>query len=623
MNLRKSGTTAVLGLSALGVVFGDIGTSPLYVLKAVFSIVDLTDENVMGAISSIFWCLLIIVSFKYVTLVLRADNHGEGGILALSTLIKKFIPTPSRLATLATILGVFGAALFFGDSVITPAISVLSAVEGLEVAFENMPNIVVPVALVILTALFAVQRHGTHSVGRIFGPLMALWFVLLAALGLPHILAHPEILGALSPHHAFIFVAAHPVLSFLAMGAMVLALTGAEALYADIAHFGRQPIQAAWFALVLPALTVNYLGQGALLITKPEALENPFFFLTPSWGTVPLVVMATIATLIASQAVISGAFSIARQAGRLGYLPHLRVMHTSAKESGQIYMPAVNWLLYVAVAIVVVVFQNSEKLSSAYGLAVTTDFLITTTMLLLLTHYGWKWRTWATLALGVGLLALEIPLWAANVTKIVSGGWLPLGIALTLAAIMATWHKGEVVVAHERLDLEENLTDFLERLQKNPPRRIPGTAIYPHSLFSTTPRPLKLNTDINHTLHDHVIIFSMKTLPTPHVPDDKRVTLRTPANAFPGFKHLEIRYGFMDFRDPIGAMTAARDKLGVNLDQAQFMLSHLEIVEGLEHTMWRPQKKLFMWLSKLSASPMWISKLPVGRTVEFVSRVEI
>lgn len=623
-------STPVLGLAALGVVFGDIGTSPLYVMRTVFTLGDgaiaLTNEDIVGVVSCIIWILLIIVTFKYVGFVLRADHDGVGGILALSTLVRRFLKPNTRSTAAVAALGAFGAALFFGDSVITPAISVMSSVEGLKVAFPTMPNIVVPVSLVILAALFYIQRIGTAGIGRVFGPVMLAWFLALAAMGIPHVVSHPGILLALSPIEAMEFVSGHPGTAFIALGAIVLAVSGAEALYADVSHFGRQPIQATWIVVVLPALILNYLGQGALLIVNPEALANPFFMLVTSGLTVPLVVLATLATLIASQAVISGAYSNARQATRLGYLPHMKMVHTSPSASGQIYVPAVNGLLFCAVALVVVVFGGSEHLSAAYGLAISMDFVITSTLMLILTRTGWKWPLWKSALFWVGLSLVEWPILAANITKLVTGGWLPLSIALVMFFVMRTWHRGEQLVWKARTEREGSLVDFLADLEKHPVRRIPGTAIYPHSMISTTPVSLKLNTEINRTLHDHVVIVSIKSLPTPYAPKCDRVSFDKLDTTIPGIIHVTIKYGFMDRRNLETALLESKDDLGWrtwNLDKAWFMLSHLNVLNGPEPSMMWFRKRVFIWLTRVSASPPWTMLLPCARTTEISTRLTI
>lgn len=620
----------MLGVGALGVVFGDIGTSPLYVMRTVFTVdggaVALTDGNILGVVSCIIWLLILIVTVKYVVFVLRADHDGEGGILALSTLVSGKLRTSGRLAFAVGVLGVFGAALFFGDSVITPAISVLSAIEGLRVASPTMPDVVLPVALVILTGLFAIQKFGTAKVGRVFGPLMGLWFLGLALAGLPHVIKNPSVLVALSPTCAFQFLIQHPGAAFVMMGAIVLAVTGAEALYADVSHFGRTPIQLTWLVIVLPCLILNYLGQGALLMADPSHLANPFFHLVPAGLTVPLVIMATVATLIASQAVISGAYSIARQASRLGYLPHLRVVHTSESAAGQIYLPAVNRLLYCAVAAVVLLFQDSDRLSGAYGLAVTTDFVLTSCLLVILTRVGWAWHAWATAALAVGLAAIEWPMFAANLPKILTGGWLPLGVALAMFCVMVTWNRGEKLVTRARKEQEGSLNEFLEKLAKNPVRRIPGTAIYPHSMVSTTPKSLKVNTMINHSVHDHVVIVSLKTTPVPHVPMSERMCIDRLSSPVSGVSHVTLRFGFMDRCDVEETLAAGQKQLGLRswkLERAYYMLSHLNVKAGPAPLRRRWWKLVFVWLTRVGASPQWMVGLPSARTTEISSTVTI
>ncbi len=447
-----------LVLGALGVVFGDIGTSPLYALQTVFSIdhnmVKTSPGDVYGVISLVFWSITIVVSVKYVAFVLRADNDGEGGVMALAALARGAVRPDGKRFALVMLLGVLGASLFYGDSVITPAISVMSAIEGLSVSAPALDHLVVPVGAAIITVLFAVQRYGTTLVGRFFGPVMLLWFIVLGALGAGQIVRDPAILGGLSPHHAVLFALDHPAVAFVAMGAVVLSITGAEALYADMGHFGRGPISKAWFFLVFPALTLNYLGQGALILDDPATATSPFFHLAPDALGIPLVVLATVATVIASQAVISGAYSVSRQAERLGYLPRLTVRHTSGHERGQIYVPAVNWTLFVGVMVLLVAFQSSERLATAYGLAVTGTFLITTTLFLILAESAWGWGRGRLAAIGVPLAVLELTFFGANLTKVAHGGWLPLLIAVLVATIMLTWQTGRTLVTERRATME-------------------------------------------------------------------------------------------------------------------------------------------------------------------------
>lgn len=620
-----------LGFAALGVVFGDIGTSPLYVLRAVFTIhngmVALTPENIYGVISLVTWLLVVIVAVKYVTIILRADNHGEGGIIAMASLLRSHMLPNTKPFKLFAYVGMFGVALFFGDCVITPAISVLSAIEGSLVAFPALDHrVIVPAALLILLALFAAQRHGTATVGKVFGPLMALWFGLLAAVGIPHIISHPAIIGALSPHHALLFVARNPLVGFVACGATILAVTGAEALYADMSHFGRKPISGAWFCVVMPALILNYLGQGANLIMHPEALKDPFFTLVPATLAFVLTIAATIATVIASQAVISGAYSAARQASRLGYLPHLSVRHTSEQQSGQVYLPGVNMLLLVSVAVVILLFPNSDKLSSAYGLAVSMDFLLSTCMLATLTIFVWKWpRIW-TVLLTVGLLCIDVPLFAANVAKIFTGGWLPLLIAALLALVMTTWYRGEQLVTAKRLRNEGSLEEFLEGLEKRPARRIPGTVIYPHSMVSTAPFALRANVKINRCLHDHVVILSIKTAQQPHMPQDKRMSMQKLHSKIEGIVHITITYGFMDERNVPADIQWAQQHWGLEswkLTEAVWVLSHVDVRSSEHPTMSRLRTKLCAGIARLSVSPTWQRSLPRSRTLEMARTIAI
>jgi KUP system potassium uptake protein len=457
---------AALMLGALGVVYGDIGTSPLYAVQTVFSIdngaVRPTAADVYGVISLIFWSVTLIVSVKYVVFVLRADNDGEGGVMALAALVRRVLAGASaRRLALVMALGVLGASLFYGDSVITPAISVLSAIEGLEVVSPHLAEAVVPLAAAILAVLFAVQRWGTHRVGSLFGPVMLVWFTALGVAGLREVLAHPGILRGLSPSYAAAFVADRPYTAFIAMGAVVLAITGAEALYADMSHFGRSPIRRAWFVIVFPALTLNYLAQGALILRDPTTRTNPFYLLLPSWAQIPMIVLATAATLIASQAVISGAFTVSRQALRLGFLPHLRIRHTSSQQEGQVYVPGVNWGLFVAVLAVTLTFRASARLATAYGVAVTGTFLITTALLLTVARAHWRWPLWRVVLLGVVFGTVELTYFAANLTKVTHGGWLTLLIALAVFTVMMTWQRGREIVTTRRQDLEGPLSTFL------------------------------------------------------------------------------------------------------------------------------------------------------------------
>ncbi len=625
-----------LAVGAIGVVFGDIGTSPLYALQTVFSIdghaVKPTNSDVYGVISLVFWSITLIVSIKYVVFILRADNDGEGGIMALAALIRRMLSSKSRRVAVAMVLGVIGAALFYGDSLITPAISVLSSVEGIEVAAPGARDVVLPVGIAILTVLFVVQRWGTHVVGRLFGPVMVIWFVVLAVTGLPHIVARPGILRGLSPTYVGSFIADHPYTAFIAMGAVVLSITGAEALYADMGHFGRRPIRFSWFALVFPALIINYLGQGALILEKPSSISNPFYLLSPTWARIPMVVLATLATVIASQAVISGAFSVSRQAVRLGFLPHLTVRHTSTRESGQIYVPAVNWLLFAGVLLLMVTFRSSNKLATAYGLAVTGTLLLTTTLFLILARSAWKWPTWRLVLVAVVFGGTELTFFGANLTKVLHGGWLPLAIAVAVVTVMMTWQRGRRIITRRRADMEGSLDDFVEKMRTSKPTRVPGTAVFPHPTKETTPIALRANWEFNHVLHERVVVVSVVSENVPHVAVDERLTVDELGYADDGIVHLSMRFGFQDEQDLPEMLTHARgmsDELDIDPEHALFFLSRITIerADSPSHerdermASWR--KRLFVGLAHNAASPAAYFCLPVDRTVVMASQVEL
>ena len=473
----KQAAMTTLVIAALGVVFGDIGTSPLYSLQTVFSLdhnkVQATPGDVYGVISLVFWSITLIVSVKYVTIIMRADNHGEGGVLALAALIRRMAGPRSVVTVRVILLALVGASLFYGDSVITPAISVLSAVEGLKVSAPSLADLVVPIAITILTILFVSQRFGTHRIGALFGPVMTLWFVTIGVAGLAHVLPHPDIIKGLSPSYAAAFVAERPFIAFVALGAVVLCITGAEALYADMGHFGRPPIRRAWFFLVFPALTFNYLGQGSLILGDPSATSSPFFLLLPGWARIPMVVLATAATVIASQAVISGAFSVSRQAVQLGLLPPLRIRQTSEHEAGQVYLPAVNWALFAGVLVLIVVFRSSERLATAYGIAVTGALLVDTALLVVVARRRWHWRPWQLVLAAVVFGGIELSFLAANLTKVLSGGWLPLLIASTVFLIMTTWRKGREITVQNRAAAEVRCRTSSRRCAST---RSPGSA---------------------------------------------------------------------------------------------------------------------------------------------------
>jgi len=619
-----------LALGALGIVFGDIGTSPLYAVQTVFSIdnnaVSPAPADVYGVVSLIFWSVTLVVTIKYVSFILRADNDGEGGIMALAALVRGVSGSIPRRAAIALGLGVLGASLFYGDSLITPAISVLSAVEGLEVARPDLAKAVLPIGIAILALLFVVQRWGTHLIGRFFGPVMVLWFVTLAALGVPHIVEHPGVLLGLSPTYIVSFVADHPYTAFLAMGAVVLVITGAEALYADMGHFGRRPIRVAWFVLVWPALILNYLGQAALILDDPGAIANPFYLLAPSWARLPLVVLATAATVIASQAVISGAFSVSRQAVRLGYLPHLTVRHTSTRESGQIYVPAVNWLLFGGVLVLIVMFRSSSSLATAYGLAVTGTLLLTTTLFLIYAATAWEWARWKLAVAAVVFGGVELTFLGANLTKVVHGGWLPLLIAAIVVTVMTTWQRGRRIVTARRVDMEGPLPDFVEQVNASRIARVPGTAVFPHPTKQTAPLALRANVEFNHVLHERVVIVTVVSENVPHVPPGERLAIDQLGHTADGIVHLSARFGFQDEQDIPRVLREAHglsDELDLDPDTAFYFLSRITIERCHNPGMSTWRKRMFIGMSHNAATPAAYFNLPLDRTVVMGARIEL
>jgi KUP system potassium uptake protein len=623
---------AALMVGALGVVYGDIGTSPLYSVKTVFAIdngaVRPTAGDVYGVVSLIFWSVTLIVSIKYVVFVLRADNDGEGGVMAMAALVRRLLGgSTTRRVALVMALGVLGASLFYGDSVITPAISVLSAIEGLEVVSHNLVDVVVPLAAAILTLLFAAQRWGTHRVGNLFGPVMLLWFATLGVAGLGEVVPHPEILRGLSPSYAVAFLADRPFVAFVAMGAVVLSITGAEALYADMSHFGRSPIRRAWFVIVFPALTLNYLAQGALILRDPSARTNPFYLLVPGWAQIPMIVLATVATVIASQAVISGAFSVSRQALRLGFLPHLRIRHTSAHE-GQVYVPSINWGLFAAVLAVTLIFRASARLATAYGVAVTGTFLITTALLLIVARRGWHWPTWRVVVLGVVFGAIELTYFAANLTKVAHGGWLTLLIALGVFTVMLTWQHGRVIVTARRHELEGPLPAFIDKCHAGAVTRVPGTAVFPHPSKDTTPLALRANLQLNHVLHERVVLLEGRTEHVPHVPWEERLTIDDLGDPTDGIVQITARFGFQDATDfpevlRRAAALGTGELRGLDPDDASFFVSRINLRRTALPGMSTWRKVLFISLAHNAASQTEFLQLPDDRTVVMSSQVDL
>jgi KUP system potassium uptake protein len=623
---------AALTLGALGVVFGDIGTSPLYALQAVFAADDgavkPTEADVYGIISLVVWSITLIVSIKFVTFIMRADNEGEGGIMALVALVRRAgLHRPAVKAALV-LAGLFGVALFYGDGMITPAISVLSAVEGIEVAAPGLKDVVLPFTLVVLTGLFMIQRFGTQVVGRIFGPVMILWFAVLAAAGIGRLVHHPAILRALSPHYAVEFFVSHPGIAFISLGSVVLAVTGAEALYADMGHFGRSPIRRAWFFVVFPALTLNYMGQGSLILDDPSAISSPFYLLMPEWSRVPMVGLSTLATLIASQAVISGAFSVTRQAVQLGFLPRLAVRHTSPDEIGQVYVPAVNWGLFVAVVALVIGFGSSAKLATAYGIAVTGTLLIDSILFLVVVRVLWRKPLWMVLAGVVGFVTVDLLFLAANVTKIAHGGWFPLLVGAVIFLLLTTWDRGRAEVTAARNAAEGPLEDFIERMhaQVPPTPRLPGVAIYLNPSRETTPLALRVAVDRIHAIHEEIVIVSVKTTTTPHVPESERIVFDHLGYDHDGYSHITLRFGFLDRPDvPEALALARRTPPGLEVDfnpyHASYFLSGITIVPDRSPGMARWRKALFVVMARNAASPVDYFRLPAERVVTMGSRI--
>jgi KUP system potassium uptake protein len=617
--------SAGLTLLALGVVYGDIGTSPLYAVKETFNPaygIPLSAETILGGLSTIFWSLMIVVSLKYVALVLRADNRGEGGIMALLALALASVRERPRATSVLIVVGVFGASLFYGDAVLTPAISVLSAVEGLEVGTQAFRPYVVPIATGILIALFTIQRYGTAIVGKLFGPVCALWFLALAAIGIWNIAAEPEILAALNPAHALQFVIGHGFASFVVLGAVLLAFTGAEALYADMGHFGKRAIRVAWFGLVAPALVLNYFGQGALLMVNPQALENPFYLAAPSWALYPMVVLATAATVIASQATISGAYSITLQAIQLGYLPRMSVRHTSAQAFGQIYVPAVNWLLLVVVAAAVIGFGSSSRLASAYGVAVMGTMLTTTILTFFVLRHGWRYPLWVCILATGFFLAIDAAFLSSALMKVLEGGWLPLALGAAVFALMITWKNGRAALT-KRLHADDvPLRTFMESLLAHPPQRVPGTAVFMTAVADTTPTALLHSLKHYRVLHERNVFLTVEFSDVPWVAFESRVACETLA---PECWRVVVRYGFMDRPDIANSLELCGPAdLRVDPAECSYFLSREKILPtrgGNAIARWR--EGIFSALARNASSATDFFNIPPNRVVELGSRIQL
>ncbi len=622
-------------VGALGVVFGDIGTSPIYTLQTVFDPDDphpvpVSTDNVYGVVSLIFWSVMIIVTVSYVLLATRVDNDGEGGIMALITLLRRSGANRSRRTTTAlAVLGIFGAALFFGDSMITPAISVLSAVEGLKVVEPSLGDFVIPVTAVIILVLFVVQKHGTAAVGRIFGPIMIAWFTTIGVLGVGGIAKHPGILRALSPTYAVGFLIGHFGIAFFALAAIVLAVTGAEALYADMGHFGRKAIVRGWLFLTLPACVLSYLGQGALILDDNANLSGPFFLLAPDWARLPLVLLATAATVIASQAVITGAYSVTSQAAQLGYLPRLRIAHTSDSSIGQIYVPWINWLLLFSVLTLVFAFRSSAALAYAYGMAATGTISITTLLFFRVARDTWRTPPWLLAAGAAALLLVDLLFVGANLTKLVHGAWLPLLIALTAFTIMTTWQRGRSVITAERSRQEGSLRDFVAELRDHPDRTavVPGTSVFLNRGSESAPLALRANVEHNHVRHEHVLICAIKIETVPRIPpDESRTVVDGLGFADDGIIHVTVRFGYAETPDLLPALRTLDDESTegrLQIDQASFFLSKIELRRGDAPGMAIWRKRLFVATSYLTADAAEHFRLPRDRTVIMGSHIEV
>ncbi|QDL53201.1 potassium transporter Kup [Rhodoferax aquaticus] len=622
MSASKS-SLAALTLGAIGVVYGDIGTSVLYAVKEVFGSghVPFTVENIYGILSIFFWTLTVIVSIKYVVLVLRADNHGEGGLVAMLALASQSVKDKPELRRALLLVGIFGTCLFYGDGVITPAISVLSAVEGLVVISPAFKKYVIPITLMILFCLFAVQKRGTAGIGKFFGPITVIWFLAIAVLGVLKIVDHPEILWAMSPHYAVTFMWNNPGTTFVILGAVVLCVTGAEALYADMGHFGKRPIRLAWFSVVMPCLTLNYFGQGALLLQNPEAVKNPFFMMAPDWALIPLVVLATAATVIASQALITGAFSVTKQVIQLGYLPRLQVLHTSVKDTGQIYMPFVNWGLFVAIVLAVVMFKSSSALAGAYGIAVCTDMLITTVLTFYVIRYGWKYPLWLCFAATGFFLVVDLAFWASNLMKLADGGWFPLTMGIAIFILMLTWKDGRRLLNAKLRSDAIDLPSFLDAVFVSPPARVDGTAVFLTAEVGTVPNALLHNLKHNKVLHMNNLFVTVRNHEVPWIGLDKRLEIDSLGH---DCWQVIINYGFKNDPDVPKALQQIKGR-GCEMEAmtTSYFLSRDTVVPTLGAGMAPWREKLFAQMHHNASGAADFLNLPNNSVVELGSKIEI
>lgn len=615
----------VLSLATLGVVYGDIGTSPLYALRECFHgphAITPTPDNILGVLSLIFWSLIIVISIKYLTFVLRADNHGEGGILSLAALATPIKPSGRTEKWLLVALGIFGAALLYGDGVLTPAISVLGAMEGLSIATPVMTPFVVPITIVILVGLFLFQKRGTAGVGRVFGPVTLVWFSVLAVLGIAQIFHYPQVVAAVNPYYGFEFFFVNGWHGFVILGSVFLVVTGGEALYADMGHFGIRPIRLAWFTVALPALLLNYFGQGALLLEDPAMAENPFYRLAPSWALYPMIVLATAAAVIASQAVISGAFSLTMQAVQLGFIPRVKILHTSSREFGQIYLPAVNWALMAGCIAIVIGFGTSSRLASAYGVAVTSTMVITTVLFYFVARDRWNWGFIPTAALCATFLIIDLAFFGANIIKVLDGGWFPLGLAALIFTIMVTWKKGRSILQRRVQEETQPLEEFLHGVEYQELKRVPGLAVFMNGNASRTPPAMLHNIEHNKVLHEQVLFVTVKTRPIPYVPEDERAILERLGN---GFWRVKIYYGYMeDPNVPRELETLSRPGLILRRSDITYFLGRETIISTRKYSgMARWRERLFALLSKNARSATAYFGIPPDRVVELGEQVEI
>ncbi|WHU88831.1 low affinity potassium transporter Kup [Pantoea agglomerans] len=611
-----------LTLAAIGVVYGDIGTSPLYTLRECLSGqfgFGVEREAVFGFLSLIFWLLVLVVSLKYISYVMRADNAGEGGILTLMSLAGRH--TGARATAVLVIMGLIGGSFFYGEVVITPAISVVSAIEGLEIAAPSLDPFIVPMSIAVLTLLFAIQKHGTGMVGKLFAPVMLVWFLVLAILGVSGIMKNPEVLHALNPAYAVEFFLHYKSVSFFALGAVVLAITGVEALYADMGHFGKVPIRLAWFSVVLPSLVLNYFGQGALLLSDPKAIKNPFFLLAPDWALIPMLILATLATVIASQAVISGVFSLTRQAVRLGYLPGMRIIHTSERESGQIYIPVINWVLYFAVLIVIISFEHSSNLAAAYGIAVTGTMVLTAMLSCTVAVKNWHWNKLAVAVILVLMLCIDVPLFTANLVKIFSGGWLPLCLGLVMFIIMTTWKSERFRLLRRMHEHGNSLEAMIASLEKSPPVRVPGTAVYMSRALNVIPFAMLHNLKHNKVLHERVVLLTLRTEDAPYVHNVRRVTIE---QLSPTFWRVVASYGWRETPNVEEIFhRCGLEGLNCRMMETSFFMSHESLIIGKRPWYLRLRGKLFLALQRNALRAPDQFEIPPNRVIELGTQVEI